>query len=370
MRRNRRALEGLTTVRGMLVMVAAVCVLPVWGQDTQPGSGFDGHVYLAQLVTKHPLYPDLVRLERAIQALQAPEPQMVLDTFSVRTRIGGEYIAGPVIARWPMDRLSQMRDRVALGLTDLPEPAISALPDDLASELQWRRTQVQRAGRLELLRAQAESSRQLAEASTRLYRENQERLTSLGEKLEGPGESPDEVRAELEARLDEMREEHRGRLARLERSIAERTQATISQAERSAWRRTGARLRRPSGGISESLRQGMVDTLRGFEFPDWLGDVSLTIPGAGSPEGQQVVGDTGAVDAARQETRKRFAAELVRRRSVIEGSLHAATRMAVVRISRKHGVRLQLSPIGEAVGPDMTEEIGKSLSELWAAGSR
>lgn len=369
MRLTCQALRGLPTVIAMALVTVGAQV-PAWGRETPPAAERVGHVYLAQLMVRHPLYPDLVRLERAIQSLQRPEPEMVLETFTSGTRIGGEYIAGPVISRWPMDRLAARRDEIVSGLSALPEPTLASLPEDLASELQWRRDHIQRAARLELLTARADSSRELADASVKLYRENQERLTSLGEKLEGPGEDPDDVRAELEAHLAQMRNEHQEHLDRLEHAIAERTRAAIAQSERSAWRRAGTRLRRPSGGISESLREGMIETLQSFPFPDWLGEVSLEIPAPQLPTGETARSETGAVETARQESRRRLAAELVRRRAVITESIRNAARLGAERVARKHGVRLQFSPVGEARGPDMTEEIGEALSVLWGAGSR
>ncbi|NSW55814.1 MAG: hypothetical protein HPY44_07375 [Armatimonadetes bacterium] len=382
MRRSKRTLECMTLMRltcwaprGLPTAIALVLVtvgaqVPAWGQGNPPAAEHVGHVYLAQLMVRHPLYPDLVRLERAIQSLQTPEPEMVLETFTAGARIEGEYIAGPVISRWAVERLVARRDEIVTGLSTVLDPTLASLPEDLASELQWRRDQIQRAARLELLTARADSSRELAEASVRLYRENQERLTSLGEELEGAGENPEDVRAELEEHLAQMRAEHEERLDRLEHTVAQRTQAAIAQSERSAWRRARTRLRRPTGGISESLREGMIETLQSFPFPDWLSDVSLQIPAPQLPTGDVARDAVGTVDSARQCNRERLAAELVRRRAVITENIRNATRLGAERIARKHGVRLQFSPVGDAQGPDMTEEIGEALSALWGAGSR
>jgi len=329
----------------------------------------DGHVYLAQLVTGHPLYPDLIRLEKAIQSLSIPEEAVRLHRLSFGDRLRGDYVGGPIHPLSPVQSWQMRADELARRLALTTEPGLDRLPPDLAASLRWRQAQAQRQTALELLRAESQASRERADAAVELYGRNRERLHTLNVREDPDAETPDKVRAELEAQLQDIERKHQLRLEKLEKSLSASVDARAAQAERSVWRQARSRVRPLTGGTGEALAQSMIAGLRQFTLPDWLTDAQVSLPAPDLPE-SFTEADLETIARERGEARLRMAQTLARRRNEITRQIESATRLAAEKVARERKIRLQFSPAGNAVGPDMTQQVGQAVRKLWKAQTR
>lgn len=327
----------------------------------------EGHVYLAQLATRHPLYADLVRLDGAIRALRAPEQALTLPALSLAQLLDRAYVAGPVGLTWPEDPWAARRERAARDLAEKPPESPARLPADLEAKLRWKQLQAQRAASSQLLEAESSASRELAAATVELYRRNQERLNTLGDPSGATGESQEDVRAELEAEIEQLREKHEERLAQLERKLLASTEAKVAEARRAVWRQTRERMRPPTGAIARGLAEEMSAQMRAVQTPDWPAEVRVALPEPELPtDSEDTRARTAAVERERHEARERQAQSLIARRNQITDSILAATRIAAEKVARDRGIALRFCPQDDATGPDMTEEIGNAIQTLWA----
>lgn len=331
------------------------------------GQAAEGHVYLAQLATHHPLYADLGRLDEAISALRRPDEPATLPLLDPPLSLAGPYAVGPVAVELRETTLGIRREGAVERVSAaLPLEAPDSLPPDLEARLGWSKVQAERAAARELLEAQSAAGRDVAAHTARLYRENQERLNDLGDRIVGAPPAREAVIAELEAEIADLQQEHEHRLAELEVRLAARTRAEISEAERAAWEEARRRLVAPTGPLAGEPAGMMSRNMRAAEFPAWPAQVRVEFPQPELPAPDAVWRRSGEdVEQRLRQARERQVEALVGGRAETTRRILAATRLAAERIARERGVRVRFPPAEAPVGPDMTEEIGAALRQLW-----
>jgi len=353
-----------------LLCVGLVCLAAVPNAaaeaDDQVAHGF---VYLAQLMVLHPLYSHLARLEGAISALRAPEVPVELPVVALGGRVYGQYIAGPVVLHWPGDAWSRRRGIAQQELTTPIVRQAQALPPDLVARLDWERSRAQEATRQALLEAEARDSRELAEATARLYRENQERLQNLDDAATAAADAPtrQSVEGEIEAELARRRDAQQRRVAELRSELLKSQETRTRAAEHDVWREADLRLRPASAQIGRTLRADMLQQMTRMTTPAWLSTVQVRLAAPRLPTAGSLPDDWDtSVRAAREDARRRRLDELVRQRSRAAQIILDATALAAERVARGQCIAIRVVPRDDPAGPDLTDSIADGLRDLWS----
>lgn len=338
--------------------------------DSRASSGAvarEGHVYLAQLAALHPLYADLERIEQSIAELRGAEKPLELPQFALGGRLGGEYIAGPVVASWPEAAWQQRRQGLAGATCEPaePGPAPQQLPPDLQATVQGRTRQAQREYEAHLLRERAEAEYSVAEASTLAYRDNlealeQERAASSGADVRGA------VQAQIDARTAEVWQAQQARLSGVELQARQRREGRVAAARREAQRQAASRLQPPSEDVGR-LREQLAAALTGFEVPGWIERAATRLPTAELP----AAGDArAAAEESRSRAREKQLQSLIECRARVTRELFRATRLAAEKVARQEGIRLHYVPEEQPVGADLTAQIAAKMRKLWAGAGQ
>jgi len=326
-----------------------------------------GHVYIAQLATSHPLYDDLARLDGAARSLAHPEAPIQVPELRVAESLQGEYIAGPLALRWAQEAWAARQQEAGRRAVQAPVSAATELPADLEAKLNWKKLQAQRQAAQELLRAQGAASRELAKLASDTYRDNQERLGSLAAPGQDDHQSPDSIRMGLEADLARARRQQEELLKKLEMSLLASTDAKVSEAERAAHRQAEARLSPPVGAAAQGLGELMIERMAAVERRNWPQQVQVRMPDPQLPAGSSDPrAELDRIEQQRRLARKLLADQLAARQTQITDRILWATRLAVEKVARDQGIRLQYSPISDATGPDLTTRIRADIQELWS----
>lgn len=343
-----------------LAFVMAVGCGPqsTFDNPTGPQGRREGYCYLAQLAAVHPLYPSLGALDQAIRRLQAPETPP--DPGPEAARVSG--ISGapllPMRYVWPAADLAGRAELVRNSLSWPEPPPDSQLPGDLQAKLEWRQDQFQRAADAELLAEQAKLSQEFSAAVQSLYEANRERLLNPG-----GGKTTQQVRAELERELDNLKARQAERIAEVQRALSERVAAQSSEAEAAIKREAAERQRPPSGGAQQEITGLVLRALEDLKPPDWPAEVQ---PPEISPGGDiGLVPRPEGIWAERESARKKAALELIEARNHMTDRILASTRLAAERVARRKGMVLHFLPEDTPEGEDVTEELAAELRQQW-----
>lgn len=328
-----------------------------------PSAGrHQGRVYVAQLLPLHPLYPELLRLDEMIAALRRAQPERLdppqgLPDWARPQALG----PGPVFA-WPLERWHQ---RQALGGTPADagdEDEEEGLPEDLQAGLTWRRRQAQREMEQELLQARADLSAELSARAVRWTLDAQERMA--GASGTDGSATEEAIRAEVDARVEDLRRWQEEYLRDLERSRREVMEGQISAAREAALRAANSRRRAPAGLAGDDLAEAVREALQPMDVSAWPGRVDLSLPPVQlpAPPGPGAPASDAAAWAARRDA---TAAALVASRNSLQDRMLEATALAAERVARRQGLSLRSGPPGDH-DPDLTGQVGNALRGLWS----
>lgn len=196
-------------------------------QDTTVTSFNDGTVYIAQLAELHPLYSEVLKVQKAIESLRST-PDFYLGTGS-----SGQFITEPTPAlnapgvAWPADLWDIREDEVRDELNTPLLPQTDKLPIDLQSELDWQRARMERDTALELLKARADYEAELVEYVLKLYHDNQDALEA--EATSDISEDQNKVRDQLENDIKQLRQMQETRLEELASQLDASSKTYLSQ---------------------------------------------------------------------------------------------------------------------------------------------
>jgi hypothetical protein len=178
------------------------------------------------------------------------------------------------------------------------------------------------------------------------------------------------VVAELEAELKGLQEQHDQKLAALRRDLEKSMADKLDQDRDAAWREAAQRLVPPYGDSARQLRDDALRVMGAFRLPDRAPDDQVRFPEPVLPDPGDPGQEAQALERQRREVRARLADALVARRNAVMDSILSATRLAAEKIGRDRGLRLVYPPGVPPAGPDLTDEIGRSVRALWAGASQ
>jgi hypothetical protein len=354
---------------GLLALVAAGCQTGRGGAPSAPGTAEgaprEGYAHLAELITLHPLYPELARLDTAITALRtpggpglgppAPSPDWARPEISW---------SSPFVA-WPADLWETRRSGEEQALTGPPAPeSDEGLPQDLQVSLDARTRAAQRAMREDLAQARSAKSRELSDKATQWTRGNQDLAPAAA-----GGEAADvaaRTRADLDARVEALRREQEDYLTRLGEQRRQVMAEQIAAAREAALRAARQRRRTLAGPEVGELAQTVAQSLQPLDLSQWPARLDAELPAVRLPRGgPDDESGTAAEEAAWDARRAAAAQALVERRAALQDRILAATRLAAERVARQRGWRVRLDPAAET-GQDLTREVGNALRGLWS----
>jgi len=363
---------------GTLLVLAGLSLLTGCGRPPAPagspsGGRPRGHVFVARLVTEHPLYEQYRRLEQEIAFLRQPcgGPALAPPVF---VALGPLFLLPPEPPRFPLERFAT--DRQQWELTLLPETVATPaeLAPDLAAELQWQTRMAERWARQQASNAQARAEASVAEARAAAVRARQEALNNAGLDLGAGDEAKaqaawqaehDRIFAEIESETATARAAANERLAQEVGRIQAQMRARIAGAEEDARQRMGLRSEILVNSGSEN-RTGMSKALVSPEAPPAVAGVNWqpTVNPAAAPPP-----DLAALSLADQRVRAEQAARLAATRADLARAIYQATALAVLRIAGVRHLEVYLPPEQPAAGRDLTEAFRPALRHVFYPAS-
>lgn len=327
-----------------------------------------GHVYVAQLMSEHPLYDQYRRLDLEIAALrrgcETPEVSPVF------LELGELFLPGPEPPEFPVARFAGRKAewRLAL-LPDLPAPSTS-LPADLAAELSWQQRRAERLASQQLARVIAREEECVARERAAAVRARQEALNNAGldltlnirEAREAGAQKRQQLWAEIEAETARAQTQAEARITAESQQIEGtlRRQMAAVEAEISARHENRAQISIKSGS---ELRSRMSNTLTP---PDPLppGEGATWRPTSELSTSRFEPTLAPLIEADRR-VRLAQAARLAAIRADLGADIFRATALAVLRSAGLKGWQIYLPPEERTVGRDLTEQIRPELKRMF-----
>ena len=334
----------------------------------------EGHVYLAQLMSAHPLYPAAQRLAAEIGRLgRTPAPAV---TAEVGERWTTPLFLGPPPLAFPQDAFLRDWQTWQTGLVIPAPPETAGLPPDLEAARDWRYRQIDLEQARKLAEARATESRRLAQFRDKLVRDRLEELTNAGLDLKvPPAEAPqreEETRRriwdEIEAAVArEQAESAEKRLPAVQAQLDAET--ARRKAEVDAEVQAEARARRESAlPTLVEPRQEMEQRVKRFANPPSTGGQPTQLPGM-APTATDLRAAEQARDQALAEyerTRQRQLQRLEESQAALIRSILADVRLAAMRAAFEDNLRLNLVPPGSPRGADLTDQVRRRVELIWS----
>lgn len=361
------------------VAVCAMTLLCGCGQEPTPrevllpSEPLEGYAYTAVLVTRHPLWGALERLEEALEELADDEWEPVLKPRDRRfERVA--FLESYALAD-PEERFAALRSawRARYPAVQYDRDRLSA---DLLARIAWEQDRAERMVARRIAVAQATESRRLARLRTRLVQSQQERLTNLGidtqirdsERATAAERERQRVWEVIEAEVEAERRAGQEMLAQLEAELREEAEARLREArERADVVAAGRQTRMDRAGAD--LYAEMIEAAQ-RPWPDTgRGSASATA------EADEANLRLDLSDASREqaEEARREKAELQRERLLqalgrLRAQLKSGTENAATVVAYRRGINLHLLPGGPARGENYTGLISEELEEFWRFG--
>jgi hypothetical protein len=326
------------------------------------------HAYVAPLLSEHPLYPQLQRLEQELVWLRrSPATPAVSPVF---LELGELFLPGPEPPAFPLTRFAEHRRQWQLSL--LPEESVisTALAADLKAEVQWQQRQARRWADQELAEVTAREDATVAEARAAAVRERQEALNNAGLDLTlADREAYAAARAERQRLWQEIdiaeaqaRSHAEERIAAEQGRISGELQRRLAAAEAQAERRMRKRIETIPKSRSE-MGARMSKDMVSPEPPGRAEGVAWRPTGL--PPAGAFQPTYGPLLARDRELRQAQAARIAAARADLAATIHEATAVALKRIGALHDWNVLLPPDEPASGRDMTERLRPELRALF-----
>lgn len=353
--------------------LGAFSILSGCGRPSAPAvsllaPGRQGHVFVAQLISEHPLYDQYRRLDLEIAALR--RGCQVPQVSPVFLELGEIFLPGPELPEFPVERFAARKAQWRLALLpDLPAPTTS-LPADLAAELRWQQRRAERLASQQLARVISREEECVARERAAAVRARQEALNNVGldltqnirEAREAAETERQRLWAEIEAETAQARAQADARITAESQRIEEtlRRQMAAVEAEIAARRESRAQIFVKSGS---ELRSRMSNTLTP---PDPLppGEGATWRPAGGLPASRFQPTLAPMIEADRR-VRLAQAARLAAIRADLGADIYRSTALAALRIAGVKGWRVHLPPEERQVGRDLTEQIRPELRGMF-----
>lgn len=334
----------------------------------------EGHVYLAQLMPVHPLWPAAKRLAAELERLRRPLLPMEISagwTWDTPTLLGP--------APWAYPQTALRRDWLEWrqGLAAPVSTPDATLPADLQAARLWRYRQIELEQARRLLEAQSLESRRLAQFREQLVREHLDELTNAGLDLSVPpaearqkgAETVERIWTHIEAMVARAEAEStQKRLPAVEAQLAEEARRRRAEVDAEIEAEAAARRERETPPLVEPQR-GFQQRLEKFveRSPEEPGPQQLA---GTTPEAGDLVAAQQAYYRAQAEyhqARQRQLTRLENSQARLVRAILADLRLAALRTAYEKNLRLSLVPPGSPQGADLTELVRRRLQQIWSA---
>jgi len=324
-------------------------------------------VYVARLLSEHPLWDQVRRLDQEIASLrQSPVAPVAPPVF---LELGELFLPGPEPPRFPLDRFQTERRRWELTLLPDRPAETRELAPDLAAELARERRTIELRARRELAEATSREQERVAERRAEAVRARQEAFNNAGLDLTARGREAiaaaqrtrEALWAEIEQETSQAQAQAQARLAEVRRQIAHETEQRVASATADAWGRMQKRAEMAANSGSETrhhMSKGVtpLEPLEMAEGAQWRPSY---VPG------EQLQPTIGPMAIAERRTREAQAARLSVARAQLLQQAYDGVARAVLRIGGAHNWDIQLPPDEPAVGSDMTEQVRSELRRMF-----
>jgi len=365
---------------GMIVLSKATSMHPAGGAEdptvaapaASPLAPCRGHVYPAQLMAEHPLYPQLLRLDAEIQRLSAISAaawegdwQRPLAPYTRLVLIGPEL---PQFGADAYQRYSQSWQRRRVQA--VPQPT-DELASDLDARLRWIERNLRTDLQKKLQAAHYAQDLELARKEAEIIRKYQEALMNadlLGPRASEGSDAPpsqrEQILAKIEAQMAQERQASQRLFAEYEAKIRQEAQVAFAQAQQELWDKMKKRLQ-TSVSSGSKIGTRLSKRLGSFASADYTADVLEWKPGAGGiliHGADQRSADAGALYEA---AGRRAASALRQRRAKLSREIYSETVLAVRKSAMELGADVCIPPLEPATGDDLTHSMRPLLRQMW-----
>ena len=327
-------------------------------------------VYPAQLVSGHPLYPEVAELSARIAAISAP-PDLREMRALMSSPLGRRLLRPPRVQQpdrvrftaweaqsdaqlaadvqeaeeslgsWPDAELTKMEGRLSRAAADALREA------ENEAELARLRTEI---GEIERHQRQFDELRRLAASEDREEAARAvERQAALWKEI---GARVAAVEREADLRLRELRESGEADVREALREARDRAEAD---------RAAHVRQLRDAGG---EARERLPEAVDSATIPIAPAEDAQAVPPA--PSTSELTALVGEVEAALRAARERRIKRLVAARGRLLREIALSTQSAVQAVAIRNGVDVHLEPDADAALRDATEDFRPLLREYWA----
>ncbi len=357
-------------------MVGLVCALVAGCDKREPNATREplqpgrGYAYTAVLMSAHPQYRALARLDMAATGLDQAEMQLPLGLMGRR--------ASPVTLTETLAygadpaRLAQWRQWWEDRYTQADELADGDLPRDLWAGLEWERDQARQQVAERMATADMELSRHLAKVRAGLVRQMQERLNNLeldltgreSDVLKAAAEERERIWASINHQVELAREAGEGDMARLRTQLEAEATQRAGEARREAEETARARAEQVASA-GETLHSEMAGEL---EASQWQIPAAAELTSAPSEANRRLASGEDTIQralATRSDVVDRQRMQIRAAAARLRTKLKRETEVWAVAVARRNDVQLQLLPGGRSEGSDMTNAIAAELELVW-----
>lgn len=329
-------------------------------------------MYLAQLISAHPLYSAVRRLGEEIERHRQATPLTTGENISASWEAEG--LSGPLPGDYPQQALREDWQAWESGLAAPETSEEGGLPEDLAASRDWRYQQIEADMANKLTRVRTEESRRQARLREQLVRGYLTELTNLGlgrppaQDPEQPTRRRQEIWADIQGRLRQEQVQSEARVALAGEQFEADACAKKAQVDAEVQAEAQARreIQMPALLGPQQEMQERVEELVG---QSQAGGRQVEVLGAELPPGVQEESRQAReqILAEYEEARQRQLDRFIKSREKLLHDIWDDTRKAVLRVAFEQNLTIHLVPPGSARGRNLTTQVRRRVEEIWSA---
>ena len=345
------------------------------GPATVPYQAFElrsGYAYLAELMTTHPLYPELRRLDETLAMMRrASEPEEIAFPSP---RGGDAFMSAPAAPAFPQGlwdfRLTTWRESAP----PLVPPDVSQLSDDLQVILNWRGREADEKLATDMGVLEREEGRRLAELRIAAVRRRHEELANLGLRnpeqedaaaLAAADEAARRIWQQIDAEVAAAKGEGDQRLAAVRTQKHRAALAALADYERTL-QQTMAERSKVSVSAGREERAEVETALAKMKPEATRAQSAERLVSSTGAATLRATATAQATRAAYMKVRDRQIHDIAVQKADLTRQILDATDAAARAAAFEQGVELRLVPGEDATGSNVTESVRGALKQRWS----
>ena len=346
---------------------------PIKSSDLTWGAlGETCHAYPARLMSEHPLYPQLMRLDAEIARFSSltvhrwerrwhwgPRPDSTLVLIGPQPPGFDSVTYDDYVTLWRQSR------------TNAFAASPSELAPDLMARLGWIEQQLRGDLEQKLQATRYAEQLELSRKEADLVRKYQEALMNADLMVRRRGESTDaapsereRILARIEAQMAEQADASQRLLDEYEARMRQEAQLAFDTAQQQVWQKMQKRLHSSVSSGSKTADR-LSKLLSNWEVPDYSGRVLVHQSSAVDVLTHEYEPGGTDVEAVYASAGNRLAAMLSVQKSRLSRRIYDETVLAVRKSALEAGTRLTVPPTQPTAGPDVTEQLRPQLRRMW-----